>query len=169
MGPPRYVGLPRSHEGSRRTIHCSTIKCRARSTLRALLRMAVPPVLSSTLLSGGPGNPGPGQTPKSPMPGHRGLYSRSWQNRDSRFPESGIPAKSGCPISRIPDFTLSLTQPAGWQWYPARYSQVITTDNGLTILLVVTIAWRCGLLSTLRAAWVLVWPTGRRPQGRCIH
>jgi hypothetical protein len=48
MGPPRYVGLPRSHESSRRTINCSTINCRARSTLRALLRMAVPPVLSST-------------------------------------------------------------------------------------------------------------------------
>ena len=25
------------------------------------------------------------------------------------------------------------------QWYPAGYSQVVTTDNGLTILLVVTI------------------------------
>jgi hypothetical protein len=47
-GSPRYVGLPRSHESSRRTINCSTINCRARSTLRALLRMAVPPVLSST-------------------------------------------------------------------------------------------------------------------------
>ncbi len=43
------------------------------------------------------------QTPKSPMPGHRGLFSRSRPNRDSRFPESRIPAKSGCPISRIPD------------------------------------------------------------------
>ena len=29
--------------------------------------------------------------------------------------------------------------------------------------------WRCGLLSTLRAVWVLVWLTGRRPQGRCIQ
>ena len=29
--------------------------------------------------------------------------------------------------------------PAGWQWYPAGYSQVLTTGNGLTILLVVTI------------------------------
>ena len=45
----------------------------------------------------------PRQTPKSPMPGHRGLFSRSRQNRDSRFPESGIPAKSGFPISRIRD------------------------------------------------------------------
>ncbi len=46
------------------------------------------------------------QTPKSPMPGpgHRGLFSRSRQNRDSRFPESGIPAKSGFPISRNPGF-----------------------------------------------------------------
>jgi hypothetical protein len=44
-----------------------------------------------------------GQTPKSPMPGHRGLFSRSRPNRDSRFPESGIPAKSGFPISRIRD------------------------------------------------------------------
>jgi hypothetical protein len=43
------------------------------------------------------------QTTKSPMPGHRGLFSRSRQNRDSRFPESGIPAKSGFPISRIRD------------------------------------------------------------------
>ena len=41
------------------------------------------------------------QTPKSPMPGHRGLFSRSRQNRDSRFPESGIPAKSN---ARFPGF-----------------------------------------------------------------
>ncbi len=36
-----------------------------------------------------------------------------------------------------------LHSPAGWQWYPAGYAQVmaqvVTTDNGLTILLVVTI------------------------------
>ncbi len=37
------------------------------------------------------------QTPKSPMPGHRGLFSRlgSRPNRDSRFSESRFPAKSG--------------------------------------------------------------------------
>ncbi len=45
----RYAGLPRSHESSRRTINCSTVNCRARSTLSALFRMAVPQVLSSTL------------------------------------------------------------------------------------------------------------------------
>ncbi len=45
------------------------------------------------------------QTPKSPMPGHRGLFSRSRQNRDSRDSgQIGIPAKSGFPISRNPGF-----------------------------------------------------------------
>ncbi len=42
------MGLPRSHESSRQTIDCSTINCRARSTLKALFRMAIPPVLCST-------------------------------------------------------------------------------------------------------------------------
>jgi hypothetical protein len=65
----RYVGLPRSHESSRQTINCSTINCRARSTLRALVRMAVPPVLSSTCRAcGHPGSGHPG-TPSRPVVG----------------------------------------------------------------------------------------------------
>ncbi len=71
-------------------------------------------------LKNNPGS-GCGQTPKSPMPRHRGGIAPipakpGFPNRDSPFPESrnpgqigiphfpnpGIPAKSGFPISRIP-------------------------------------------------------------------
>jgi hypothetical protein len=44
------------------------------------------------------------QTPKSPMPGHRGGFSRSRPNRDSRFPESRDPDQIGIQIREIPDF-----------------------------------------------------------------
>jgi hypothetical protein len=37
------------------------------------------------------------QTPKSPMPRHRGGFSRSRRNRDSRFPESRDPDQTGIP------------------------------------------------------------------------
>ncbi len=41
--------------------------------------------------------------PEIPMPGHhRGGFSRSRPNRDSRIPESRDSAKPGFPISRIP-------------------------------------------------------------------
>ena len=42
------------------------------------------------------------QTTKSPMPGHRGLFSRSRPNRDSRFPESRDPDQTGIPDSPNP-------------------------------------------------------------------
>ena len=67
--------------------------CEWRSSRAAGRHWHYPPAASSA-----------GQTPKSPMPGHRGLYSRSRPNRDSRFPESRDPDQTGIQIRENPDF-----------------------------------------------------------------